>query len=160
MGYANIFRAHCKLEALECLSSSLNVLGNTNQGSISSSEHSNILHGILKPSARDSSSWLSDDVAFCLEYHAKIDLALKYFSKLIREHPSWEDIIVGSAGAHMCSKEYEHHHFVELLESFQHKFDTEMLQFEQKFSLLPLCLISKVCIYNIVHLFIFLTRNF
>ncbi|XP_024024158.1 uncharacterized protein LOC21406247 isoform X2 [Morus notabilis] len=138
------------LEALECLSSSLNVLGNTNQGSISSSEHSNILHGILKPSARDSSNWLSDDVAFCLEYHAKIDLALKYFSKLLREHPSWEDIIVGSAGAHMCSKEYEHHHFVELLESFQHKLDTEMLQFEQKFSLRPLCLISKILIslYN------------
>lgn len=153
MGYANIFHARHKLEALECLSSSVNVLGITNQGNISSFEPSNIPHGILKPYARDSSNWISEDVAFHLEHHAKIDLALKYFSKLIMEHPSWEDIIVGSAGSHVRLEKYEHPQFLELLESFQHKFDTELVQFEQKFSLLPICLISKVCTYNIVHVF-------
>ncbi|PON42363.1 WD repeat containing protein [Parasponia andersonii] len=142
-------RCGLSVEALECLSSSLSILGNMNHGNISSSGHSDILHGFLMPSS-DSSNWLSDDVAFHLDYCAKLDLALKHLSKLIREHPSWEDIIVGSIGAHKCSGKYENHQFLELLESFRHKFYLELGQYEQKFSLLPLSLIRKILVslYN------------
>ena len=133
-----------KVEALECLSSSLSILGSMNKGNISSAGNSDILHGILKLSSRDSSNWLSDDVAFHLEYYAKLDLGLKHLSKLTREHPSWEDIVVGSTGAHICSGEYENNQFLGLVDSFRHKFYTELGHYEQKFSLLPLSLIRKV----------------
>lgn len=140
--YANTFHAHFKLEALECLSSSMSTLGN--QGNVFDFEHSNILHGILFPAPRDSSNWLSGDVASHLECHAKLDLALQYFSKLIREHPCWANTIENSAGSYTCSREYEIDQHVELLRSFRHKLYTELGHYEQKFSLLPLSLISKV----------------
>uniref|UniRef100_A0A803NSD3 RAVE complex protein Rav1 C-terminal domain-containing protein n=1 Tax=Cannabis sativa TaxID=3483 RepID=A0A803NSD3_CANSA len=133
------------VEALECLSTSLSVLGNMTKGNTSSSSHSDILHGILKPS-RHSSNWLADDVAFSLENCAKLDLALKHLSKLIREHPSREDIVVQSAGARTGSEKYDNHQFLELVESFRHKFYTELGLFEQKFSLLPLSLIRNILI--------------
>lgn len=110
------------------------------QGNISTFENSNILHEVLKSSPRDSSNWLSDDAAFDLEYHYKLDLALKYFSKLIREHPGWEDIIFESPG----SGRNENNHYAELLESIREKFYTGLRQCELKFSVLPLCLLSKV----------------
>ncbi|XP_062091370.1 uncharacterized protein LOC133797478 [Humulus lupulus] len=142
-------RCGLSVEALECLSSSLSVLGNMNQENTSSSSHSDILHGILKP-FKNSSNWLADDVAFRLENCAKLDLALKHLSKLTREHPSREEIVVRSAGAHMCSGKYDNHQFLELLESFRSKFYTELGQFEQKFSLLPLSLIRNILVllYN------------
>lgn len=140
--HANISHACCKLEALECLSSSVITLAN--QGNVFDFQHSNILRGILFPAPRDSSNWLSGDVAANLECHTKLDLALQYFSKLIREHPSWADTIENSAGSSTSSREYESDQHVELLESFRRKLYRGLEQYEQKFSLLPLSLISKV----------------
>ncbi|KAL5540048.1 hypothetical protein UlMin_042821 [Ulmus minor] len=144
-------RCGLPLEALECLSSSSKILGNTNQGNLLDVGHSDVLHEMLKPSSRDSSNWLSDDVAFCLESNAKSDLALKYFSKLIREHPSWEDIIVRAALVHTSTGKYENHQYVELLESFRHKFCTGLGQYDQKFSLDPFFLISKILVLLYTH---------
>lgn len=128
---------------MECLSSSISTLGNTNQGNTFDIGHHGIQLGILVPS-RESSNWLSGDVAFHLECNAKLDLALRYFSKLIREHPSWADTNEKWAGASICSREYENDQYVELLESFRHKLYTGLGQYEQKFSLVPICLVSKV----------------
>nr|XP_015888746.2 uncharacterized protein LOC107423659 isoform X2 [Ziziphus jujuba var. spinosa] len=141
-------RCGLPLEALECLSSSVITLAN--QGNVFDFEHSNILRGILFPAPRDSSNWLSGDVAANLECHTKLDLALQYFSKLIREHPSWADTIENSAGSSTSSREYESDQHVELLESFRRKLYRGLEQYEQKFSLLPLSLISKISLslYN------------
>lgn len=133
----------CKLEALECLSSTMNILGNANPGNTFDIGHSNIQLGNLVPS-RESSNWLSGDVALNLECNAKLDLALQHFSTLIREHPSWADTNEKWAGTATCSREDDSGQFVELLESFKHKLYTEIGHFEQKFSLVPFCLVSKV----------------
>ncbi|KAK9279962.1 hypothetical protein L1049_013646 [Liquidambar formosana] len=137
-------RCGLPLEGLEHLSSSLSILGSTDQGSISDIGNIEILHGILKPSPSKSSNWLSSDVAIHLESHAKLDLAMKYFSKLMREHPSWPDTDVACRGAHACSKEYELHQYKILLEKFLHKLHTGLANFELKFSLVPACLINMI----------------
>ncbi|KAF3439842.1 hypothetical protein FNV43_RR18120 [Rhamnella rubrinervis] len=136
-------RCSLPLEALECLSSSMSTLGNTNQGNAFDIGHHDIRLGILVPS-RESCNWLSGDVAFHLECNAKLDLALQYFSKLIREHPSWADTNEKWAGASICSREYDSDQYVELLGSFRHKLYTGLVHYEQKFSLDPICLVSKI----------------
>ena len=133
---------HCKLEALECFSSSPSTLGGTDQGSVSDFEPSQILHGILKPSASDSSNWVSGEVALHLESHAKLDFALQYFSKLLREHPRWPD---QSARLGTCSMDVEIQRYEKLLENFQHKFYTGLVIFERKFSMDSFSLINMVC---------------
>ena len=131
---------------MEFHSSSQSILENTDEGSCSDDVGNfEIPYRILKPSPRDSSNWLSGDVALHLESHDKLDLALPYFSKLMREHPSWPDIIVGSVGASTCSKEYNIHQNDKLLENFQHKLYIGLAQFEQRLSLVPACIISMVC---------------
>lgn len=131
---------------MESLSSSLGILGSTDEDSWSDDVgHFEILSRILKPSQQYSSNWLSGDVAFHLEYHDKLDLAFPYFSKLMREHPSWPDTIVGSVGACTSSKENNIHEYKKLLENFRHKLGIGLSQFEQRFSLVPACLISMVC---------------
>lgn len=136
------FCIHCQLEALECLSSALSILGNTNQGNESDFGHPDVLHGVLKPSAGHSSNWMSSEVAFHLENHVKLNSALEYFSKLVREHPSWEDTT--SVGVYLYSRECESHQFVELFENFQQKLCTGLEYCEQKFSLAPFWILTKV----------------
>ncbi|KAG7994737.1 hypothetical protein I3843_01G073200 [Carya illinoinensis] len=136
-------RCGLPLEALECLSSSMSVIGSRDDGRWSDDVSSfEILNGILKPSPQDSSNWLSGDAAFQLESHDKLDLALPYFSKLLIEHPSWPGNIVESVGASACSKEYEIHEYEELLENFRHKFFRGLSQFDQRFSLTPAHVVS------------------
>ncbi|KAL5859510.1 hypothetical protein ACOSQ4_000806 [Xanthoceras sorbifolium] len=136
-------RCGLPLEALECLSSSPSTLGGTDQGSVSDVEPSQILH-ILKPSASDSSNWVSGDVALHLESHAKLDFALQYFSKLLREHPGWPD---QSGSLSTCSMDVEIHQYENLLENFQHKFYTGLVSFGRKFSLDSFSLINMILVY-------------
>lgn len=98
---------------------------------------------ICKQSPRDSSSWLSVEFAVHLEYRAKLDLAVQYFSKLIRKHPSWPTINLESVGCMGCLKEYDMD-YEKSLESFQRKLNVGFAQFEMKFSLLPASLVSMV----------------
>ncbi|KAL7203159.1 hypothetical protein ACSBR2_016465 [Camellia fascicularis] len=137
-------RSGMPIEALECLSSPLNMLGGSDQGSRSDIGKIEGLNKLLKPFPYNSSSnWISDDVAFHMETHAKLDLAMRYISKLLREHPSWPD--TNMAPTEACkSSEYETQQFKILLENFQHKLMAGLAYFEQKFCLIPLHLINMI----------------
>ncbi|XP_016650199.1 PREDICTED: uncharacterized protein LOC103332248 [Prunus mume] len=100
----------------------------------------------VESSPINSFNWLSSNVAFNLEFQAKLDLTLQYLSKLIREHPSWVDIAFGSSEASTCVKEYKNHEYVKVLESFQQKLYTVVHLLEQKFSVVPFHLISLILI--------------
>lgn len=132
-----------KLEALEHMStcgSITEVSDGTNEVDIQSFES---ISKICQKSPRDSSSWLSVELAVHLEHQSKLDLAVQYFSKLIRKHPSWPIINLDSVGCMACLKEYEMD-YEKSLESFQHKLNVGFAQFEMKFSLLPASLVSMV----------------
>ena len=128
-----------KLEALEVLSSSLSNLGAADHRSLSNVGKSEILQGILYPSPSDSSNWLSGDMAFYLESLARLDLAVQYLSKLMREHPSCPEKVESGS----C-REYESHQYEISLKKFQHKLYGALEKFEQKFSLSGDSLINKV----------------
>ncbi|PPD89135.1 hypothetical protein GOBAR_DD13933 [Gossypium barbadense] len=132
-----------ELEALECLSSSLSILGGMDQENVSDFACSKTSLGILKPSIGGSSPWLLGGVASHLESYAKFDLALQYISKLMREHPSWPRTSFGSVRANTCSEDYENQ-YDELLENFHHKLHTGLAQFEHKFSLVSSYLINMI----------------
>lgn len=132
-----------KLEALDCLSSSPSTIGGTDQESVLNIGHSHILPEILKPSAATgSSNWLSRDVALHLGSCAKLDLSLQYFSKLIRDHPSWPDLGFGRASK--CFMDFEIHQYEELVQNFQQKLYTALAFVEQRFSMDSSSLIAKV----------------
>lgn len=141
-------RCGLPLEALECLQSSLNILGGIDPGSVSDVDQSQILHGILNPFASESCNWLSGDVALCLQSHGKLDLALQYFSKLMSEHPSWLNTIVGSIQPGTSSKDCEIHQHEKLLEEFREKLYTGLLMFEQKFLVVPSCVIKMILVWS------------
>lgn len=129
---------------MEYLSSPTTILGDIDQGSISDIGHSENLHGILNPSPKNSSNWLSSNVAFHLEFHARLDLAVQYLSTLIREHPSWPDTVFSCSGAISHVNECGNHEHVKVLESFRKKLYTALHHLEQKFSVAPFHLISMV----------------
>ncbi|KAF8400247.1 hypothetical protein HHK36_013544 [Tetracentron sinense] len=110
-------RRGISLEALECLSSSPSIIEGKDQDRVSDIGNDGILQRILNPSPRDGFNWLSGDVAFQLESHAKLDLAVQYISKVIMEHPSWSDTNLTPCGALICPKEYETHQYDLLLEN-------------------------------------------
>lgn len=140
-------RCGLPIEALECLSSSMDIPGRTDEDSqLDEVGQFQILCTILKPSPRNSSNWLSGDVAFHLEFHDKMDLALPYFSKLMREHPSWPDTIQWAGGACTSSNENDIHEYKKLLKNFQHKLCVGLSQYEQRFSMVPASLISMVSV--------------
>ncbi|XP_020526297.1 uncharacterized protein LOC18439600 [Amborella trichopoda] len=73
------------LEALGCLSPSISN-SDGKEPSVYSSNGSE-----LKSTSKDASyNWLSGSLASCFESHAKLNLAMQYISKIIREHPNWE----------------------------------------------------------------------
>ncbi|XP_022770599.1 uncharacterized protein LOC111313959 isoform X2 [Durio zibethinus] len=148
MTATSLNRCGLPLEALECLSSSLSILGGTDRENVSDFACSKTSLGILKPFISDSPSWILGDVASHLESYTKLDLALQYISKLMREHPSWPRTCIRSAGVNTCSEDYENQYH-KLLETFQHKLRTGLAQFE-KFSLVSSCLINMifVLLYN------------
>ncbi|XP_009375416.2 uncharacterized protein LOC103964230 isoform X1 [Pyrus x bretschneideri] len=139
-------RCGLPLEALEYLSSSPNIPGDTDERGTSDLGHSENLRAILNPSPRNSSNWLSSNVALHLEFQAKSDLTLQYLSKLVREHPSWVDIVFGSFQDSTCVRECKNQEYVKVLESFQQKLYTTLNQLEQKFSVVPFHLVSMILI--------------
>ncbi|KAK7349415.1 hypothetical protein VNO77_06766 [Canavalia gladiata] len=137
------------LEALEYFSSSLSIHGTAYQENELGDRH-DLISSILKPLPRKSSNWLSADVSVHLEFHVKLNLALRYLSKLMGEHPSWPD----------TSREYnleasysdeDMEQYEKSVENFKHKLYTGLALFEQKFSLAPHCLISMILLLACNH---------
>ncbi|KAK9035763.1 hypothetical protein V6N11_077793 [Hibiscus sabdariffa] len=143
MTATSLNRCGLPLEALECLSSSLSMLGGMDRENVSDFACSKTLPGILKPFIGGSSPWLLGDVASHLESYAKFDLALQHISKLMREHPSWPRTSKGSVRVNPRSEDYENQ-YDKLLENFQHKLRTGLAQFEHKFSLVPSHLVNMI----------------
>lgn len=133
-----------KLEALEYFSSSLSMPGTADQESELGDSH-DVLSSTLKPLPRKCSNWLSANVSVHLEFHIKLNLALCYLSKLIKEHPSWPDTFAEYNGEASYSDEYMMQ-YAKSVESFKQKLYTGLALFEQRFLLAPHCLISMVCL--------------
>ncbi|TKY64098.1 DmX protein 2 [Spatholobus suberectus] len=130
------------LEALEYFSSSLSMLGTADQESELGDSH-DVLSSTLKPLPRKCSNWLSANVSVHLEFHIKLNLALCYLSKLIREHPSWPDSFAEYSGEASHSDEFMMQ-YEKSVESFKQKLYTGLALFEQRFLLAPHCIISMI----------------
>jgi len=113
------------------------------QGSISDFGEAEVLKTMLMPSLCTSPmNWISRDVAFHMEVHAKLDLAMHYVSKLLREHPSWLDTV--SLADVSKPSEYENQQYKIQLKSFQQKLMAGLEYLENKFSLIPCHVINRV----------------
>lgn len=126
-----------KIEALECLSTSLSRIGVPDQGSMSNIGKNEVLNNILMPFPYNSShNWISGDVSFHMETRAKSDLSMQYISKLLREHPSWPESKCSECGIQQYNT---------LLEKFYKKLMGTLTYLERRFSLNPCHLINMVC---------------
>lgn len=115
------------------------------QGSLSDIDSSQTLHETLKLTSSDSTNWLSSNVSLHLESCAKVDSVLRYFSKLLGEHPSFPSSFCGSMQPSKCFKDCVVHHYKSLLGNFRDKLYSGLLQFEQKFFVVPSCVLKMVC---------------
>ena len=137
------FCYHLKLEALECLSSCRNAFGAQNQGTVLENGDVELLNQVLELSpVGDSSNWTFFDLAKQKELLAKSDLAMQYLSQLLKEHPSWGDIMVPFGGCNYMESAYEE--YKRSVENFYGKLTVTLEYFQQKFSLNPFHLIDKV----------------
>lgn len=98
----------------------------------------------MRPYPADSFRWLSHEVSSQSEYQVKVDLALQYIMKLMREHPCWFGTSSVMSEASACSQEQEMSQYQYLLENFEEKLCTALKYFEQKFSLSGDLLLKKV----------------
>lgn len=134
---------YLKLEALACLSSSLNTIEGKDQVSLSDVGKLSIFHEILYPPPHDA-NWLLGDVAYHLESYVKMNLAMQYISKLLMEHPNWPDTCLSSSSAPVFGKEHETGTYELLRERFEHKLNTGIALLEQKYSLESASLLNMV----------------
>ncbi|KAL2536324.1 transducin family protein/WD-40 repeat family protein [Forsythia ovata] len=147
MNATALSRCGLPLEALESLSSSVSLFGGSTQGSVMHSPNPELLTEMLKPFLNKcSSNWISDNVAFHIASHSKLDLAMHYMSNLLREHPSWAAINVAFSGAPSCY-ESENRDFKRLLEEFQNSLSATIVYFQQRFSLISLDLINMMVLF-------------
>ncbi|XP_014492513.1 uncharacterized protein LOC106754956 isoform X1 [Vigna radiata var. radiata] len=130
------------LEALDYFSSSPSMPGTANQDSELGDSH-DVLSDTPMPLPRKCSNWLSANVSMHLEFHIKLNLALCYFSKLIREHPSWLDTFSEYNEEPSDSDEYMKY-YEKSVESFKQKLYSGLALFEQRFLLAPHCLIGMI----------------
>ncbi|KAK6158902.1 hypothetical protein DH2020_006216 [Rehmannia glutinosa] len=129
---------------LECLPSSVSLFGGPTNGSVMHSPTCNHPVEMVKPSVNNSSSnWISDEMSRHIVLHSKLLLAMPYISNLLRQHPSCVD------NDRPCSGEFINHEvdseeFEKLLKEFQDNLTAAIAYFQQKFSLVPLHLISMI----------------
>ncbi|XP_059312441.1 uncharacterized protein LOC132063754 isoform X1 [Lycium ferocissimum] len=130
-------RCGLPLEALECLSSSVSVTGDSNRRSVPDNVDSGCLHEMLSAMLIETSSnWLSLDVAFQIDSHIRSDLSMQYMSKMLRRHPSWVDNDITCLQEHMYTVS-ENQEYKLLLEAFQDELMTTVASFQLKFSIIP-----------------------
>ncbi|CDP08656.1 unnamed protein product [Coffea canephora] len=139
-------RCGLPLEALECLSSCRNAFGAQNQGTVLENGDVELLNQVLELSpVGDSSNWTFCDLAKQKELLAKSDLAMQYLSPLLKEHPSWGDIMVPFGGCNYMESAYEE--YKRSVENFYGKLTVTLEYFQQKFSLNPFHLIDKIVLF-------------
>ncbi|CAO2835453.1 unnamed protein product [Amaranthus hypochondriacus] len=133
------------LEALDCLSSAVSILGVLDQRP--NCGNSKTLPTVLHPSPNDSSRWLSHEVTCHLANQVKLDLAMQHVIKLFKECPCWINNSLGltKAGADVTSSvEDEISQFVAYHRNFEQLLDSELGYLEQKFSVARDTLLDKI----------------
>lgn len=140
-------RCGLPLEALECLSSSVNIFGTSSQGRILDNGDIGLQNEVSKlfPGV-NTSNWTSGDIASCIDYHAKLDLAMQYFPSFLKEHPNWGHIGMEFFGE-STNLESENQEYKMLIEDFDQKLAAALLYLEKKFSLIPLHIINKIVLF-------------
>lgn len=130
-----------KLDALECLSSSLSIEGMDHKN-MSGVENHDLFQGILNPFSSDACNWLLESVAHQLELDVKLNMALRYISSYLRNHPRWPSINLSKSRKVISSDyvAYQDEEFQQL------KLDLGMIisMFDRKFSLRPVGLANMV----------------
>lgn len=104
-------------------------------------------HDVLQLPIPEISNWLSGSISCHLESQTKLQLALKYFSNLIKEHPNWPEKYLASGRA-MISNENGFCQYERSLEAFSHKFYSGLRLVEQKFAICPSPLVDTVWYCN------------
>ncbi|KAK6158907.1 hypothetical protein DH2020_006221 [Rehmannia glutinosa] len=127
---------------LECLPSSVSLFGGPTNGSVMHSPTCNHPVEMVKPSVNNSSSnWISDEMSRHIVLHSKLLLAMPYISNLLRQHPSCVHNDRPCFGE-FINHEVDSEEFEKLLKEFQDNLTAAIAYFQQKFSLVPLHLIS------------------
>ncbi|KAF3659150.1 putative dof zinc finger protein DOF2.5-like [Capsicum annuum] len=140
-------RCGLPLEALECLSSSVSVTGDSNRRRVPDNVDPGCLHEMLSAMLNETSSnWLSLGVAFQIDSHVRSDLSMQYMSKMLRRHPSWVDNDMTCLQQHMYTVS-ENQEYKLLLEAFQDELMTAIASFQLKFSIIPLHLIYSIFLW-------------
>lgn len=135
-----------KLEALECLLSSVSIFGGSTDGSLTHDPTGDLPAELTKPSIYgNSSNWMSEETSFHIISYCKLYLALQYMSTLMKGHPS----CLGNdrpSFKEAINLEVDRQDFEKLLKEFEDKLTETIAYFQQKFSLVPLHLITMVII--------------
>lgn len=157
-------RCGLPLEALECLSSTVSITGDSNRRSVPDNMDSGCLHEMLSAMLNETSSnWLSFDAAFEIDSHMRSDLSMQYMSKMLRRHPSWVDNDMTGLQEQMCTVS-ENQEYTLLLEAFQDDLASTIASFQLKFSLIPLHLIYSIfllfCNHGLAYIGCHLLRDF
>ncbi|XP_009410819.2 uncharacterized protein LOC103992724 isoform X1 [Musa acuminata AAA Group] len=137
-------RCGIPLDALECLSSSLSIEGMDHKN-MSGVENHDLFQGILNPFSSDACNWLLESVAHQLELDVKLNMALRYISSYLRNHPRWPSINLSKFRKVISSDyvAYQDEEFQQL------KLDLGMIisMFDRKFSLRPVGLANMVLLF-------------
>ncbi|XP_073158819.1 uncharacterized protein [Henckelia pumila] len=147
MNATSLSRCGLPLEALECHSSSISHFGSLGQGSTMQSAGHNLLVEMLKPPAdKHFLNWISNEISHQIMFHSKLNLAMRYMSNLLIEHPSSADIETASFGMfenyNPVDQEFENS-----LSEFRSNLTAAIACFQQKFLLIPLHLIFMAVLY-------------
>ncbi|XP_017699904.2 uncharacterized protein LOC103713736 isoform X2 [Phoenix dactylifera] len=126
-------RCGLPLEALECLSSSLIIEGKDRGSLIDIASHK-IFHGILNPFSSGACNWLLGDVALELESNVKLNMALQYISKVLRDHPRWPLSNLVSSREMIIYKKHDTYQDETQTGELKHYLNRLLFTFEQKFS--------------------------
>lgn len=119
---------------MECLSSSLIIEGKDRGSSIDIASHK-IFHGILNPFSGGSCNWLLGDVALELESSVKLNMALQYISKVLRDHPRWPLSNLVSSSEMIIDKDHDSYQDETQTGEFKRYLNKLLFMFEQKFLL-------------------------
>ncbi|CAM8917671.1 unnamed protein product [Rhodiola kirilowii] len=128
-------RCGLPLEGLEILSSSSHgVPGGINQEKSFHTESIDTFHDILQLPTPKFSNWLSGGISCHFDAQTKLELALKYFSKLMKEHPNWPENYLAT-GRVFVSEEDDNCQYEMSLKTFLRKLHSGVGVVEQKFAL-------------------------
>ncbi|XP_057778609.1 uncharacterized protein LOC130997335 isoform X2 [Salvia miltiorrhiza] len=147
MNITSFRRCGLPLEALECLLSSVSIFGGSTSthGSFKHNPTGDLPAELTKPSMyENSSNWMSEETSSHIVSNCKLYLALQYMSALMKEHPSCLENDRPSSFKEVINLEVDRQNFEKLLKEFEDKLTGAIAYFQQKFSLVPLHLITMI----------------